>query len=207
MNDQIILDFLKRLADGLATMFGNNCEIVIHDMNHRDTPIVYIVNGHVSGRKVNEKRKVLGGKDMEQFFDGVDLVNCKASIPDKKTIKSSTFHYKSETYHYAFGINYDYTGLSFAKAVIEDLLSVGQDIDEVIKSAGITEYMLETFFEDALVCIGKPVNSMNKSDRMQLIRLLDEKGAFTLRRSIPMISEKLGISRYTIYNYLKEMQL
>lgn len=206
MRDEMILDFLKRMAEGIATMFGKNCEVVIHDMNQKDTPIVYIVNGHISGRKKGEKNKVLGGKGMDQFFDGVDILNCKALLPDKKTIKSSTFHYTSGKYHYAFGINYDYSGLSFAKSVIEDLLSVGQDIDEVIKNASNSEDMLETFFEDALKFVGTPITAMNKSDRIKLIRILDEKGTFTLKKSIPMVSEKLGISRYTIYNYLNEIK-
>lgn len=205
MNDIMVLDFLKRLATGMAVMFGKNCEIVIHDMNHKDTPIVYIMNGQVSGRKNNEKKNVLGGRDIEKFFDGIDIVNCKTSI-GQKNLKSSTFHFKTERCHYAFGINYNYDNLSFVKAVIEDLLCVGEDIDEVIKNTFGSDHVLDDLFEDALRALNKPISAMNKADRIQIIRILDSKGAFTLKKSIPTISQKLGISRCTIYNYLRQMQ-
>ena len=52
-----MLDFLTRLSHGLAAQFGENCEIVIHDINHnKDMPstIVSIDNGHVTGRKIGD---------------------------------------------------------------------------------------------------------------------------------------------------------
>ena len=48
------LEMLKQLADGIAAQFGDKCEVVIHDVNNMDHSIVYIVNGHVSGRKVGD---------------------------------------------------------------------------------------------------------------------------------------------------------
>ena len=44
---------------------------------------------------------------------------------------------------------------------------------------------------------------MKKNDRIDLIRLLKEEHAFKYQKSVPFVSEKLGLSRYTIYNYLK----
>lgn len=47
------LEMLKQIADALAAQFGPNCEVVIHDLSAQNAehPIVYIVNGHVTGRK------------------------------------------------------------------------------------------------------------------------------------------------------------
>ena len=46
----------KQIAEGVAAQFGNNCEVVIHDVaaKHPDHSIVIIENGHVSGRKVGD---------------------------------------------------------------------------------------------------------------------------------------------------------
>ena len=56
MQDTSAVDFMKRLAKGLAAQFGEDCEIVIHDLEseNRDNTIVAIENGHVSGRKVGD---------------------------------------------------------------------------------------------------------------------------------------------------------
>ena len=50
------LETLKQIAAGIAAQFGRNCEVVIHDVssNQPDHTIVYIENGHVSGRKIGD---------------------------------------------------------------------------------------------------------------------------------------------------------
>lgn len=50
------LDFLKRLAAGIAAQFGSDCEVVVHDLQAPDprATIVAIENGHVSGRHVGD---------------------------------------------------------------------------------------------------------------------------------------------------------
>ena len=54
--DGMNLDFLKRLAKGIAKQFGNDCEIVIHDLsdNNAENSIVAIENGHVTGRRLGD---------------------------------------------------------------------------------------------------------------------------------------------------------
>ena len=49
------IDFLKRLARGVAAQFGDNCEVVVHDLKSSDpdSTIVAIENGQITGRKIN----------------------------------------------------------------------------------------------------------------------------------------------------------
>ena len=49
MQDTSAVDFMKRLAKGLAAQFGEDCEIVIHDLEseNRDNTIVAIENGRI----------------------------------------------------------------------------------------------------------------------------------------------------------------
>ncbi|WP_321972898.1 PAS domain-containing protein, partial [Paratractidigestivibacter sp.] len=46
------LDFYKRLGHAIALQFGSGCEVVIHDLKAKDPDhsIVWIENGHVTGR-------------------------------------------------------------------------------------------------------------------------------------------------------------
>ncbi|WP_417203578.1 helix-turn-helix transcriptional regulator [Acetoanaerobium sticklandii] len=206
MDKNTALDFLSRLCDGLSVMFGPNCETVVHDMNDPNKSIVYIFNGQVTNRNIGDKFKILGGKDIDKFFSGTDIINCKALSPDKRTLKSSTFHMKGHGYHYALGINFDYTNFEFAHNILKDLISVGKDISEVIQASPNTEDLLDGYIDDALKFVGKPISMLKKEDRVQIVKCLEEKGAFVLQRSIPIISERLNISRYTLYNYLKEIR-
>ena len=44
------LELLKQLAKALAIQFGNDCEVVIHDLTRKSLhkSIVYIENGHIT---------------------------------------------------------------------------------------------------------------------------------------------------------------
>ena len=47
---------------------------------------------------------------------------------------------------------------------------------------------------------------MGKQQRVKLVELLDRRGAFIFRSAVPTVSRVLGISRYTLYNYLKQIR-
>ena len=51
-----------------------------------------------------------------------------------------------------------------------------------------------------------PLAQMRKGDRLALVALLKEKGVFHLQRSVPYVAERMGVSKYTIYNYLNELE-
>ena len=49
-----------------------------------------------------------------------------------------------------------------------------------------------------------PVKLMEKEDKLQIVKRLDEKGVFLVKGAIDHVATILGVSRYTIYNYLDE---
>jgi len=51
--------------------------------------------------------------------------------------------------------------------------------------------------------IGRSMQEMSRADKQQLVRFLDERGAFTLRKSVERVADYLGVSRFTVYNYLE----
>lgn len=202
-----MLAFLQRVADGISIMFGNNCEVVIHDLEVSESSIVYITNGHVTERELGGKLDILGTKELAEVFKGVDLVNKKGVAKNNHFIKSSTFHAKGDDYHFALGINYDYTNMLMVQNAVSDLTNVGECIDvAAVATDENLENKLEQLFADAMDYIGKPVTFMRKNDRVNMIRYLNDQGAFSIHKGIPIIADKMNISRYTIYNYLREIK-
>lgn len=202
MTNEEALDFLNRLAGGISQMFGPSCETVIHNMNSKEHSLLTIHNGHVTKRSIGDNLLVLGHKEVDDFFLGNDLVNCEGRTKEGRLLKSSTFKMKGEGYHYALGINFDYTHLSLAKSALEELITVGPTIDEAIENS--TDDLLQAIFDDCLKAIGKPIALFTKEDRYKMFDLLDAKGAFNIQRGMPIIAEKLNISRHTIYKYMRE---
>ena len=63
--------------------------------------------------------------------------------------------------------------------------------------------LLKHLISEAQKQIGKPVEEMNKEEKICFIHYLDEKGAFLITKSGEHVCELLGISKFTFYNYLE----
>ena len=50
--------------------------------------------------------------------------------------------------------------------------------------------------------MGAPLADLARADKQRAVRMLEERGAFTYRRSAETIAEAIGVSRFTVYNYL-----
>lgn len=50
--------------------------------------------------------------------------------------------------------------------------------------------------------LGGPLPSLSREDKQRAVRLLDERGAFILRRAVEDVADAMGVSRITVYNYL-----
>jgi hypothetical protein len=50
--------------------------------------------------------------------------------------------------------------------------------------------------------LGGPLPTLSREDKQRAVRLLDERGAFILRRAVEDVADAMGVSRITIYNYL-----
>ena len=192
---------LDRMAKGIAEMFGSNCETVIHDLSDPLHPLLATYNGIVSGRRVGSTQDVTG-VEQDLHLDS-DVVNLLAVTPSGQQTKSSTFTIKGEDYHLGFGINYDFTPLAYANRVLLDLMHTEVDFHSAVYNArdtGISE-----LFDAALLRVGKPAREMNKADRLRVIEYLKNMDAFSYRRAVPYVAAHLGVSRYTIYKYLDEV--
>lgn len=206
---------LKSIADSIAAQFGKNTEVVIHDFTgDLEHTIVYIVNGHVTGREI-------GGCATNIFYQEF---NSKKSMDKKKhryitkttdgkTLRSSTTDFKDKLGNTVASlcINQDITALIQLEQSINSMNNLGYfdtnilNTDNELHSASIND-LLENIISNALNKLGVPVQNMNKEAKMSFLKYLDNKGIFTIKKSSVKICELLGISKFTLYNYLDEIR-
>jgi hypothetical protein len=53
--------------------------------------------------------------------------------------------------------------------------------------------------------LGGRLPELSRADKQKAIRLLDERGAFILRRAVEDVADAMGVSRITVYNYLNAL--
>jgi hypothetical protein len=49
---------------------------------------------------------------------------------------------------------------------------------------------------------GRPLAELDRLEKQHVVALLEERGAFTVRHGVETVASALGVSRFTVYNYL-----
>ncbi|GAB3563872.1 helix-turn-helix domain-containing protein [Amycolatopsis endophytica] len=50
--------------------------------------------------------------------------------------------------------------------------------------------------------LGARLADLDRPGKQHAVRLLEERGAFAMRKAAPTVAEALGVTRFTVYNYL-----
>ncbi|MFJ5229744.1 helix-turn-helix domain-containing protein [Kitasatospora sp. NPDC088391] len=53
---------------------------------------------------------------------------------------------------------------------------------------------------------GRPLDGLERAEKQRVVALLEERGAFTVRHGVETVASALGVSRFTVYNYLNRQE-
>ena len=203
------LDLMKRLALAITEQFGDNSEVVVHDLKGGDAEhtIVAIENGHVSQRQLGDgpSRIVLETLQHKDAGAPGDMRGYLTKTRDGRILKPSTVFLKDQAGEVegVFSINYDITELLMAERAIDSILNhktAGQEQPDRIPQN--VNDLLDDLIEQSVALVGKPVAMMNKDDKITAIQFLNNAGAFLVTKSGDKVSKYFGISKYTLYSYI-----
>lgn len=201
------LDLLKQIASGMAKQFGPDCEVVIHDLTQKslDNSIVYIENGHVSGRYIGDGPSTVVLETVRRNPEAVhDKLAYLTRTSDGKVLKSSTMFIRGEdgNIDYILAVNYDITGLILIDRSLKSFINTEETTRNPSKITHNVNDLLDELLVKSVELVGKPVSLMNKEDKVQAIQFLNDAGAFLITRSSDKVSKFFGISKYTLYSYI-----
>lgn len=64
------------------------------------------------------------------------------------------------------------------------------------------EELLNDLMQQGVALVGKPVALMTKEDKIQVVRYLNDAGAFLITKSGDKVANLLNISKFTLYSYM-----
>lgn len=201
------LSTLRQIANAIASEFGSDCEVVIHDLKSQnlEQSIVYIVNGHVTNRKIGDGPSAIVLNTLQKNPESlVDEPGYLLKTSDGRILKSSTSFIRDEdgSIHYIFGINHDITKLTIMESALHELTTPVNKEKKPQKVNRSVNELLEQLIEQSVELVGKPVALMNKEDKVKAIQFLNDQGAFLITKSGDKVSNYFGISKYTLYSYI-----
>ena len=199
------LDFLNRLIDMLEQQLGKNTEIVLHDLrNDYAHTIVDIRNGEITGRKIGGTGSNLGLEVLKGTTENGDKYNYITKLQDGRYLRSSSLYIRDKEKEVVgcLCINTDITETLKFEQVLKEMNRC--DFNESEGEIFVTDVnqLLEQIIKKTQESIGKNPEEMTREDKIEFVRALNDKGAFLITKSGERVQEYLGISKYTLYNYL-----
>lgn len=204
-------DVLVPVMKAIAQTVGPRCEVVLHDLRAPDrlgSTIVSIENGQVTGRRVGGPTTNLGLEALRTGDPSPDRFNYRTRTADGRELRSSSVYFRNSGGELvgALCINLDVRPYVHARDALDELVGppeeAGVELDELL-GTDIGE-VLDGLLQRGIQRIGVPVAAMSREDKVAVMRFLDEKGAFLVKRAVDRIARGLRISRVTAYAYLEE---
>jgi len=214
----IVLRTLRELARPLAAALGPSVEVVAHDLRHLDSSVVAI-EGNLTGRKVGAPVTDLVLQHLQAGRTD-DILCYRTRTTSGQHLRSSTIFLRDEngqpiaclcinTDTSEWHVMYDHLSALLAR---RGLISDIQDNDNSPVAEETSEAFLPsvedlavTSVNQAIEDVGVPVELMRKEHRLEVIKRLEASGFFLIQDAVTYAAAALGISRYSIYKYLRDL--
>ncbi|MGL5540632.1 MAG: helix-turn-helix transcriptional regulator [Erysipelotrichaceae bacterium] len=204
-----IKDQLDQIIDLLEEHLGNTCEIVLHDnLKEYDQTIIDIRNGHITGRSIGDGGDQWGLEVLSGELNETHKYNKVMRTSNHRFIKNSSTFFRNDEGKIvgSLCLNYDLTPLLDAQKAMVSLIGVTPaDLEKSEQFLDVST-MLDQLIASIELNYDRPLHMLHKSEKIKIVRLLDEKGAFLITKSGERICKLLGISKFTLYNYLDEVR-
>jgi len=208
IGDKQILHAIEPIVEAIAKLFGSNCEVVLHSMEDFQHSIIKIENGHVTDRTI--------GAPLTNFaveiLKNVDLLkndvteSYYSETNDGRKLKSITTLIRNDS-----GNPIGFLCINFDMSV--PLINLINEFSPAQKSG--SKNIHEDFVSSAEDLIKKSLKkaisatknqkrvSSNEKNKLIVFQLFG-KGIFDIKGAVELVAQEIGVSRYTVYNYLKE---
>ena len=208
MDKSRVISVLSLLADATVAVYGRNCEVAVHDLEQLESSLVYIA-GSVTGRKPGAPITDLAYTAIKEHGDDVDdVLTYRTVTKGGRILKCATTFVRDDEGHVVACccVNQDITDFLNARAALDEF-ALGDNDETVTRTetfASTVEETVESIVLDCSSRLGKHPSSMNRSERVVLVGELLARDVFMMRGAVEAVATVVGVTRYTIYNYLKE---
>lgn len=215
---QAVLRALSATVKLVGAMVDAHTEVVLHDLGRPERSIIAIENGHVSGRQAGDA--ILGGPAGDRGFAAIEqamrqggaepaLVSGYHTLSrDGRRLLSASAVFKTAAGEpfAALCLNSDRSQLEAALACLQALVGRAPPPQRTAPEPPAMDEAMQDIIAQALERGGKPLARMKKADKKQAVAQMLEQGLFIVKGGVERAAEALGVSRYTVYNYLDEIR-
>jgi predicted transcriptional regulator YheO len=210
------IDAYIPLVQFLGEFIGPNCEIVLHDTTSKENSVLAIANNHITGRRKGAPLTDLALKFLKtREYERRDWVmGYVARSKDDRPLHSATYFIRD---------NNELAGMLCLNMDLSDMINARDTLNRIISFVNkdsanakdapdqsetfsesiedLTENLIEQIINRAEI----PPKRMTAAEKMDLVRVLDERGVFLLKGTVAVVADRLAASEATIYRYLQKI--
>lgn len=216
IKNQMILKKYIRIAKFIAEINGPDCEVLVHDLKNIKESIIFVANGHITGREVGggitDYALSIITKDNYRTKDSV--VNYIGRSNEGKITRSSTYYIKDDNGELIglLCVNYDISKLLKMKNDIDYLINLNNDLqdDNILENfSNHKNDSVDKFLDDSIRrCILEsdsdvPINEVENIKNP--INIMYKLGIFNIKDSVNSVANLFNLSPQTIYRYIQKL--
>jgi predicted transcriptional regulator YheO len=201
-----VFELLGRIANAAVTTIGADCEVVVHDLREPAHSVVAI-SGTLTGRQVGAP--VPDPALMPGVVDAFthDDLRRQARTPSGRALLASTSWIRDTDGHIvgAVCINIDQAELQRARDIIDRRLVAADRPEDAPLTTFATDisHFASLAARDAIGA-ASATRRLTRPELVAIVRDLDRAGVFSLRGAARTVGQELGLSRASVYGYLRE---
>jgi predicted transcriptional regulator YheO len=206
------LDSYIPMIQFFAQFLGSDTEVILYDTNEEKA--VFVMNSFNPEFSVGspmpemEKKFISNGLYKEEE----SVINYRAFSSDRKKLRSAT--------HFIRNVKQDLIGVLTINYKVDELIELRSLLNRLISGADPIQYKGENFYESFNLTFEDLMNNtiqetltnfnvspqrLSHDEKMELIRMLDEKGVFLMKGSITELAKILHTSETSIYRYINKL--
>jgi predicted transcriptional regulator YheO len=205
--DREVLKALEPVVDAVAALFGPNCEVLLHSLEDLSSSVMKIANGHVTGRAVGAPMTDLGMQTLKRAMASQSEIvrSYYSRSKDGKTLKSVTALIRRG--HRPIGmfcvnVNLSAPLLEVVSQFFPAQQTEIQDSPEHFLMS--SEELVHRSFEKARAAANGQRGLSALARSKLIVKGLYDQGIFDVKGAAGIVAREMGVSRYTIYNYIRD---
>ncbi len=205
-----VFENMTRIAATLVNTFGKQCEVAIHDFSKLPNSLFHI-EGTITRRKPGAPITDLVLRAIRAEGDQVkDICNYKTITKEGRVLKSSTTFVRNGNGKVigAFCVNFDITDYLNTMGLINEFtrLEIDQNSGHKETFATTLNETIESVVDKVVNRAGKQPATMSRAEKIDLVETLELEGAFLVKGTVDYVANYLGVTNFTVYNYLKAVR-
>ncbi|NHN31091.1 hypothetical protein G9U52_14725 [Paenibacillus sp. S3N08] len=192
----------------LVKMFGSRCEVAIHDFSNLEKSLIHIA-GKITDREIGSPITDLVLQELRKPPTQIqDMPNYKTQSKKGNIMKSSTVFLRDnhDVVIGALCMNYDISLMLQLEGEMEDFITFDDSQKKSESFYSSVHDVIEGMVDQVLQGFKKSPSLMTMEEKIESVRILEEKGAFLIKGSTEYLAIVLGVSKFTVYNYLQKIR-